>query len=111
MRSLGLAALLISVLAAPTAAVLGDDGGRAIAVWTRAPGAYDKDPAPLRLDERVIDLDGLSLERIERYDLQLERSATFVGLPLSRLLEKDPADAVLLHFANGMEILLPLDQL
>ncbi|MFO0728144.1 MAG: cytochrome c [Myxococcota bacterium] len=63
----------------------------------------------------AIELGVEKLEDVERYDLQLDQTRTFRGIRLSRLLERYPgpkdAELVVLSFANGMRIPVPLTAL
>jgi hypothetical protein len=89
------------------------DSGRAIEVWTRPTGTFDRGAEPARAGAVVIDLETVPAIEKTMYDVQLESTRAFRGLTLSSLIEArtigSGVDTALLHFANGMIVPVLLD--
>ena len=89
----------------PAAAAFAVDGD-AIQIWTRTPGQYAEGREVKPTDLKEVTLSKLKQTEVENFDIQYNKSHTYRGVHLARILSryKVPAqvDLALLHFANGM---------
>lgn len=81
--------------------------------WSRHPGAH-ADDANLPQDQpKKVFASAFKLERRSKHDEQYHKSEIFLGIPLKALIKsykpKFQDDMVVLHFANGMAVPIPLD--
>ncbi len=94
------------LLSLPLCAVAGPD----LTVWSRAPGDHTLGLG--RLAARTVDLGRLPPVETTRADIQYGAARTYLGVPLGSILATHPApgdaDTAVLHFANGMEVPVPL---
>jgi mono/diheme cytochrome c family protein len=108
-----LAALTLSLPAqempARSAAPGGTDAST-IEIWVRKPGA-----TPVARDGvQVVNIDTLPLVEAKRIDVQYHGAFTYRGIDIQSLIARyhppAGADLALLHFANGMQVPLPVAQ-
>lgn len=82
-------------------------------MWSRHAGSHSDDAQIPKDQMRDVYVSQFKLERRKKSDEQYHRPETFLGIPLVTLIKsykpKFQDNAVILHFANGMAVPLPLD--
>jgi hypothetical protein len=126
MRSLGvsmltvlLVGLFVTLAPSTVGAVPADDGidrsGSKIEVWVRANGKYASAAKFDRPGAQVVALDKLGKKDVRTmFDAQMGAKGTWRGFPISKVFKDfsvpSGVDTAILHFANGMIVPLPLDE-
>ena len=90
-----------------------DSNSPEISLWSRKSGPHHDTPNPPRINEKKIRLKDLKKIRKKVFDPQYGRTESYQGIPLTRLIQgykkQRHDDTLVLHFANGMAIMLDLD--
>jgi cytochrome c5 len=82
-------------------------------MWSRHAGSHADNANLPKDNQKNIYASDFKLERRKKIDEQYRKTETFVGIPLATLIKsykpKFQDNAVILHFASGMAVPVPLD--